>query len=448
MVDTPSQHIAGLVYVSQLGSNTHQGIITGFDYTHGIINVADSAGGNVRVQLNDPKLTDALGNQSGRFSAGQSPDPRFSVDQDNPTVHAATGYPMCVPRTDPAAAADPLCPQTNRPLAPPTPNPTGIPACRNFSSAGVIPPTSGELTRPAAGQVYCTQFVMPNPAITTVGGDARQQAPFEIGDFIAFSGTKFTDATGDYISAHTVEANVGIYTQPGTQPSYTAIGEFGVGTADPLAISVNGAAQETADRIFLESETSDVKTPIDIYYQDAPGNGGNPANAPMRNRWTTPTEMTGENATPVSGPTGGITTQNVGPQPQRARIRATKAPLGLLSQPSRTVRIAQRTLCLPTPVGANVTTRSTRSHWTRASPTLRWWPTGSRPGSTPPRPSSSSSPRTSDPVTSPSPTTSGTCRSWSTATAPSAPASSSPPPGERAPGSRRGPPRAVNRAPG
>jgi hypothetical protein len=37
----------------------------------------------------------------------QSPDARFSVDDQNPTVHAGTGYPMCVPRTDPATADDP-----------------------------------------------------------------------------------------------------------------------------------------------------------------------------------------------------------------------------------------------------------------------------------------------------------------------------------------------------
>ena len=50
-----------------------------------------------------------------------------------------------------------------------------------------------------------------------------------------------SSGTEDYISAHTVEANLGIYTQPGTQPSYLAIGEFGVGTADP-----RGPRQSTA----------------------------------------------------------------------------------------------------------------------------------------------------------------------------------------------------------
>ena len=40
------------------------------------------------------------------------------------------------------------------------------------------------------------------------------------------------------------------------------------------------------------------------------------------------------------------------PQAQRDRIRAVKAPLGLLSQPSRTVRVVQRSLCTPAAAAA------------------------------------------------------------------------------------------------
>lgn len=340
-----TKHIAGLAFVSQQSANTGRGEITGIDYANGALKIADAAGGAVTVQLNDPKipgLHDADGADTGRFSNGQSPDYRFSVDQDNPTIHAATGYPMCVPRTDPSVKDDPLCPQKNRPLAP---------GCRNFSVAGVVLPASGELSAPAPGQKYCSQYVMPAfTGLPTTGPDASQQAPFEVGDTVDYSGTLIHGSTEDYISAHTVEANLGIYTQPGTQPSYLAIGEFGVGTADPLATAVNGAAQETQDRIFLEAETTDVKTAVDIYYEDRNTDGT------VRNRWITPFEMTGENGVPISGPTGGITTQNTGAQPQRARLRATKAPNGLLSQPDRTVRVGVRSLCLPTPVNVSTTT--------------------------------------------------------------------------------------------
>jgi hypothetical protein len=325
------KHVAGLMFASQQSANTGSGIISKIDYDTGRIHVDTGDPANPAViEINDP---------NGRFGRKQSPDPRFSVDDQNPTIHAGTGYPMCVPRTDPASADDPLCPQANRP------KPAGAGRhCRNFTDAGVVPlPASGELTQPPAGQVYCSMFVMPGATTRAAGDpDPRQQSPFEVGDHITWSGTLMKSASGgaDLISAHTVEANVGIYTQPGTQPSYLAIGEFGVGSADPNATAVNGVAQETQDRIFLEAETTDVKTPVDIYLQDVDA-----ANGALHNRWVTPFEMTGENQ--LGNPSGGITTQFTGAQPQRARLRATKAPLGLLSQPTRTIRVATRSLCAP-----------------------------------------------------------------------------------------------------
>jgi len=330
-----TRRIAGLLYASQQSLNTSTGVITGIDYATGNLKVdTGNAAKPAIVQINDP---------NGRFGRKQTPDPRFSVDDANPTVHSGTGYPMCVPRTDPATADDPLCPQQNRPK----PSATG--QCRNFSLSGIVPPKSGELTPAAAGQVYCSEFVMNTVAArAATDPDPRQQTPFEVGDSITFSGTLTKDAAGaEYTSAHTVEANIGIYTMPGTQPSYLAIGQFGVGTADPNAVSINGFATETADRIFLESETTDVKTPVDIYMMDV-----NPTTGAVRNRWATPFAMTGEQNGPLQadGVTplgGGITTQNTGPQPQRARIRTAKAPTGLLSQPTRTVRVAVRSLCTP-----------------------------------------------------------------------------------------------------
>ncbi len=329
-----NRRIAGLLFASQQGTNSSTGVITAIDYGTGnlLVDTGDPAH-PATVQINDP---------NGRFGRAQSPDPRFSVDDVNPTIHAGTGYPMCVPRTDPAVAGDPLCPQQNRPLV--------AAGCLNFSVAGIAPPTSGELSRPAPGQVYCSQFVMKSLAQRTPADpDVRQQAPFEVGDAITFSGTLIKKDDGSsYTSAHTIEANIGIYTVPGTQPSYVAIGEFGVGTADPSATSINGLAVETQDRIFLEAETTDVKTAVDIYMMDI-----NPTTGAVRNRWATPNAMTGEQNGPaqlVDGVTpigGGITTQNTGPQPQRARLRATKAPTGLLSQPTRTIRVAVRSLCVP-----------------------------------------------------------------------------------------------------
>ncbi len=192
IVDAAQTRVAGLIFVSQSSVNSASGVIKRIDYGTGDIEVDNGDGTAAVVQINDP---------NGRFGRAQSPDERFSVDDANPTVHAATGYPMCVPRTDPASGDDTLCPQRNRPKA--------AAGCRNFSQAGVSPlPVSGELTPPATGQEYCSQFVMPDAPLGSQP-DAHEQAPFEVGDFISYSGTLIHDAGGDYISAHTVEANVG-----------------------------------------------------------------------------------------------------------------------------------------------------------------------------------------------------------------------------------------------
>lgn len=337
------QYIAGLIYLSQQSLNGGNGIVSRIDYTTGDIWVTPEAGAGdmVRLQINDP---------NGRFGRAQSPDPRFSVDDENPTIHAGTGYPMCVPRTDPATADDPLCPQKNRPSS------TATTSCRNWTLAGVTPPAgAGELPATPVGQ-RCHNYVMKAPVgLAATDADSRQQAPIEPGDAITWSGTLFKGATAtspDYVSVHTLEVNVGLYTQPGTLPTYLAIGEFGVGSADPSVTAVNGAAQEAQDRIFLEAETTDPKAPVDIYMMDM-----DPASGKEYERWITPFEMTGE----VNGPVvpaginftnnlaigGGITTMNAGAQVQRARLRATKAPVGVLGSPTRMLRVVSRTQCLP-----------------------------------------------------------------------------------------------------
>ncbi len=342
------RYIAALVYGSQQSLMSGQGVIRSFDYSdaaHPTMIVGPStgaaAGDMVRIQLNDP---------NGRFGTAQSPDERFAVDDKNPTIHGGTGYPMCVPRTDPAVADDPLCPQRNRPQVA---SPVG---CRNFASAGVLPlPASGELPLPAAGQTYCGHFVMKAPTAAVVADptepNAMEQAPFEVGDTIFYGGTLEHSATpgaDDYISAHTVEANVGIYTQPNTLPAYTAIGGFGVGLG--AAGPTNLVAQEIADRMFLEAEVTDIKSVVDIYMVDVDAAGHE------TNRWISPQSMTGE----ANGPSfngaligGGMTTQFAGPQPQRARLRAVKAPAGLLSEPTRNLRVMVRSLCTPVNVNAN-----------------------------------------------------------------------------------------------
>lgn len=285
----------------------------------------------MRVQLND---------QRGRFGAAQTPDARFTVDDENPTVRAVTGYPMCVPRSDPLVKDDALCPKRNRPLAP---------NCRRFADVPILFPSRADLAPPAPGQKYCTGFVMVDPARATADQpDANQQAPLQVGDYITFSGTLMLGDTkgpggSATISAHTIVASVGIYTEPGTLPSYMAIDEFAVGPEFSLFFDI--VPQEAQERLVFNGFVTDVTSIVDVYMVDF-----DPATGEEKQRWITPFDMTGgfgQLAADFSYFDGGITTQFTGPVPGRVRLRAGKTPPGILSSPTRYMRMVSRTLCDP-----------------------------------------------------------------------------------------------------
>ena len=254
-------YIAGLIYISQHALNTGSGFINCINYTTGEMLIGGTLGNcatGTRVQINDPIITTvgdvALG--TGRFSRGQSPDPRFQVDQDNPTIASATGFPMCIPRVvaDPNIAGNPddaLCPITQRPLQ-------GNPAitCLNPATVGA----------------RCTSFTTLPPGGGTP--DPSIQAPFEVGDWVTFAGTLVQDCamTGcpgggptagpwpvagtpaTFISAHTISNNAAIYTFPGTNPAYVATEVTIIGTG---GLTILGAG-EAVVRSRFEGMTSDV----------------------------------------------------------------------------------------------------------------------------------------------------------------------------------------------
>src|SRR6476661_61546 len=254
-------YIAGLIYISQHALNTGSGFINCINYTTGEMLVGGTLGNcatGTRVQINDPIITTvgdiALG--TGRFSRGQSPDPRFQVDQDNPTIASATGFPMCIPRVvaDPNIAGNPddaRCPITQRPLV-------GNPAitCLNPATVGA----------------RCTSFTTLPPGGGTP--DPSIQAPFEVGDWVTFAGTLVQDCamTGcpgggptagpfpvagtpaTYIAAHTISNNAAIYTFPGTNPAYVATEVTIIGTG---GLTILGAG-EAVIRTRFEGMTSDV----------------------------------------------------------------------------------------------------------------------------------------------------------------------------------------------
>jgi hypothetical protein len=231
-------YIAGLLFLSQLSLQAHQGFINAIDYAAGEMRVGGAPGdasSGTRVRINDP---------IGRFGRAGSHDPRFTIDEDNPTIKSETGYPMCLPRTDPAKPAtvpgggdDALCPQGNRPTS------GGAAHQPIFTMPARPAPTSAERANPA-------------PRLTP---DPWRAAPFEIGDYVTVKGPIVTDPAGDYVDATAIDANVGIFTAPGSQPAYVSIDVLLMGTGpldDPTI------AQEGAKRTRVEGFTTDISTAI------------------------------------------------------------------------------------------------------------------------------------------------------------------------------------------
>jgi hypothetical protein len=246
--------IAGLVFISQQQLNNGAGYINYIDYASGEMRVGGRLvrdGGGVpqntldvtrpgtRLRINDP---------IGRFSRVMSPDQRFTLDADNPTVRSTTGFPMCLPRVDPGRQVeDSACPQGNRP-------------------------------KDITGQ-FVGNFTMAAPAALAAGQlpDPRIMAPFEVGDYITYSGTLVSDSGSQgpfpstdatYISAHTVVAHLGIYTAPGADPAYVAIDVSILGNGG-VAVPAN---MEAVVRTRFEGFSTDPSRDIRIYGIDvAPG---------------------------------------------------------------------------------------------------------------------------------------------------------------------------------
>lgn len=230
-------YIAGLVQISQQSLNNGAGFIRRIDYGTGEMcvganpaPVATCAAPDARVRINDPGKVYGANNSS--------PDERFSMDGENPTIHALTGYPMCLPGVAPPAS-DPNCPVGNRPLAGGTPLATFVMSGPDIPSSSLPP-----------GQAPIVSCRDPLPAC-----DPDQQAPLMPGDFINFKGTLARDADPAhpyFISAHTVEANVGIYTRAGAgNTAYLMQEKTLLGTQGPIVAGTCAAALECTARLRI-----------------------------------------------------------------------------------------------------------------------------------------------------------------------------------------------------
>ncbi len=241
-------YIAGLIFMSQQSLMGGQGFINFIDYANGELHVGGLIGDattGTRVKINDP---------IGRFAPAYTLDPRFTIDTDNPTIATETGYPMCFPHSNPAVADDPLCPQRNRPIDPVTGFPQTIFTMQD-------PATLPQMALPAHGPAN--------------GTNSYIAAPFQVGDYVSYAGTLFKDGpqpsagplpaagmAATYISAHTISANVGIFTAPGTNPAYVNF-EFALLGVGGLPIA--GLPQEATVRTGFGGFTTDPSRNISLW---------------------------------------------------------------------------------------------------------------------------------------------------------------------------------------
>ncbi|KAJ6562301.1 hypothetical protein B0H19DRAFT_1259888 [Mycena capillaripes] len=200
------QHIAGLVYIAQESTQLLQGFITSIDFATGHFFVDNV----LECVLNDPL---------GRYATPYTAYPLWSVDPDNPSVRASTGFPVCIPRN----STDSECPLTNRPL---------------------------DTTK----QNYLSTFTYPDPKDVVPGGlDPRIMAPLAVGDYITFSGIKTPEKI---LAVYSLEANLGIFTAPGTKPAYITVESANYGVIDP---NPNLETGETRAVAFATDATTTVQ---------------------------------------------------------------------------------------------------------------------------------------------------------------------------------------------
>lgn len=311
------KHIAGLVFISQQSLNVGQGYIKSIDYAKGELCVSAGMPANglagqtvaspvcsapdARVRINDPVGRFGLRHGGpGCKAAGTCDveetyyDPRFTADTDNPTIHAATGFPMCIPREFPfdttKGDTDALCPQQNRPKQVGAAKCTNLPATNGITYPAFPAQTDGycdsfvmdklpTTTAPPAGT--CGSVVDANGVATSIPCTTRpdKQAPFEVGDYIDYSGTLTVDAnmvnsplaSPYFISAHTINAHVGIYTYPGSKPAYVMIEGLLAGTN---ALPLQNIPQEVFSGLKVEAFTTDPSSMIDIFAMDVDRNTG------------------------------------------------------------------------------------------------------------------------------------------------------------------------------
>ena len=337
-VGSTDLYIAGLIYISQQAGTLGMGYVNAIDYSTCAARVPALAApvppATVAGCMPDIWIGQTLAAKTGSRvrlntphnvygAADPSADPRFTSDEGNPTVVARTGYPVCVPRFDPATGTDSLCPQWNRPKD----TFTGAYSV-NYTfpaAAGGLPDANG-VTHQAGNNLTGPPPIVPDPF---------EQTPIEVGDYVSYTGNLVQDnqvacvvggpiSNCQYIAAHTFVAELGLYTAPSTWPVYMFMSDFkfGVGgTPNPIF------PQEAVEKIFGDFFSTDFSQLVDVYSEDVNSTTG-----------ATSHRFYGS-SDPFGPPLGGLK--------GRARFRVT---VGNFLPPTRNMAVASRALTGGAPV--------------------------------------------------------------------------------------------------
>lgn len=269
-VDNQEKHIAGLVNIGQIPLQISGGFIRTICYTGTEPNCTQKGElliGSKKPDTNQPDNTIParlrLNDPKGRFGLADSPDERFTADLDNPTVHAATGYPVCIPRAD--NDGDPRCPMKNRPKR-------NGKFLNKFTIGGITARNFRGIQVP--GAFICEDSGNDTPVKPC---DSHEMVPLVVGDYIVYSGILQKNANGNiHISAYSLEADLGVYTSPGVDPAYVFIEEaiLGAGgTAFPGIDQETGPGkvipgQTLVTRFRIVGFTTDPSRTVDVFAMD------------------------------------------------------------------------------------------------------------------------------------------------------------------------------------
>lgn len=242
-----NNYVAGWVSISQQGLNVGAGFIRKIDYAKGELLVgATTASATARVRIND--AVGRYGKKNADKTNGVAFDERFATDAGNAPVASATGFPMCIPRVDPAIGDDVDCPKGNRA---PAPN-NGRFTCG---------PSTADPTAPI------------HPSCKP-----DKAAPLQVGDYINYSGMMTEDSSGSgtfFHSAHAIGAMTGIYTSPGIDPAYVFIEEAILGSLGaPYPEPPPGTGfipQEATSRFRIVGFTTDPSRQVEVFLIDVNG---------------------------------------------------------------------------------------------------------------------------------------------------------------------------------